>query len=265
MGYLALSDLDNTLLTADKIITKESIEYIKEWINEGNMFSIATGRPYSGTYKYYQDLGLDSPMICDNGGSIYFINGENKFFSIPLDIFKDFLSKVEEYASHIYVTTTKNICYSYNLDLVPSWLIHDEIDDLKIVEGKISEIIVDEPLICNFWCKPEFYKKFLKVCEKYEDIKIRDWCLHDGAYAIEIRSIDASKGNALKYVSETFNIGIENTIAFGDEKNDISMIQEAHYGICMINACEELKAVSNYETTYDYNNNGVIEFLKSFE
>ena len=265
MRYLALSDLDNTLLTENKIITKESIEYIRKWINDGNMFSIATGRPYSGTYRYYLDLGLDSPMICDNGGSIYFINGENKFFSIPLDTFKRLLSKIEDYASHMYVTTTTNVCYSYNLDLVPSWLIHDEIDSLKIVEGIVSKNIVDEPLICNFWCKASCYELFLEAIKEFDDIKIRDWGLHDDVYSIEIRSKSASKGNALKYVSEAFNIKKENTIAFGDEKNDISMIEEAHYGICMVNGCPELKAVCNFETTYDYNNNGVIEFLKNLK
>jgi hydroxymethylpyrimidine pyrophosphatase-like HAD family hydrolase len=51
-------------------------------------------------------------------------------------------------------------------------------------------------------------------------------------------------------------------MSFGDQLNDISMIEEAHYGVAMINAVGELKSYTKYVTDYDFNNNGVIEFIK---
>ena len=51
-------------------------------------------------------------------------------------------------------------------------------------------------------------------------------------------------------------------MAFGDQYNDLSMIKEAHYGVAMINAVEDLKKETIYFTTSDFNHNGVIKFIK---
>lgn len=40
------------------------------------------------------------------------------------------------------------------------------------------------------------------------------------------------------------------------------MLKEAYYGVSMVNAHEEVKKETKYTTDFDFNNNGVIEFLK---
>ena len=101
----------------------------------------------------------------------------------------------------------------------------------------------------------------MKVLNEY-DFLYRNWGLYDGVYAFEIHSKEASKGNALKYLANYYNIDSKNTLAFGDQLNDISMLKAANYGVSMINANQELKELTKYHTDYDFNNNGVIEFLK---
>ena len=59
-----------------------------------------------------------------------------------------------------------------------------------------------------------------------------------------------------------YHIDDDKTMSFGDQLNDISMIKEANYGVAMINAVGELKSHTKYVTDYDFNNNGVIEFIK---
>lgn len=266
MKYLALSDLDNTLLTGTKEITNESIQYIKEWVKNGNLFCISTGRPYSGAYHFYEALGVDCPMVCDNGCSIYFIDGKNKFFSIEMNRFKEFLMRVEGMDDHIYITTPKNICYSHHLEKVPGWIIHNEVQNLEIVDGDIVENMKEEPLICNYWLKERCYDEFMNIIKEYDDILFyQNWGLYDGIYSFEIHSKFASKGLALRYLKEHYKIKENNTLAFGDELNDITMIEEAYYGVSMINGNQELKEKTKYHTEYDYNNNGVIEFLKKLE
>jgi len=76
MSYLVLCDLDNTLLTKKKHITLRSLLAIKSFVRKGNFFVIASGRPLSGTIKYYKQLGVKMPMVCDNGASIYFPDGK---------------------------------------------------------------------------------------------------------------------------------------------------------------------------------------------
>ena len=261
MKYLVFSDLDDTLLTANKEITLESKEYIKEFVKNGNIFCIATGRPFDGAYKFYQALGVDCPLVCDNGASIYYLDGKNKYFPLDKVVFKEFLGKVHDMADCIYINTNTNVAYSYNLPKVPGWLIHNEYSKLQIIDGNVYENINEDGLICNFWLKEWHLDEFMKVLKEY-DFFYRNWGLYDGVYAFEIHSKEASKGNALKYLANYYNIDSKNTLAFGDQLNDISMLKAANYGVSMINANQELKELTKYHTDYDFNNNGVIEFLK---
>ena len=73
---------------------------------------------------------------------------------------------------------------------------------------------------------------------------------------------EAGKGSAVIRLSEYLNIPIENTIAAGDEQNDISMIEEAGLGIAMINAGDIVKKSADVITVYDNNNDGLAEFIK---
>ena len=49
------------------------------------------------------------------------------------------------------------------------------------------------------------------------------------------------KGEALKFLAEHYNIPIENTVAVGDNLNDLPMILAAGTGVAVENAVEEFK------------------------
>lgn len=54
-----------------------------------------------------------------------------------------------------------------------------------------------------------------------------------------IISNDSSKGNALKVLANYLNIPIKDTIAIGNDINDLSMIRIAGTGVAVSNATEE--------------------------
>ena len=53
-----------------------------------------------------------------------------------------------------------------------------------------------------------------------------------------------------------YDIGLEQTVAFGDSMNDYEIVREAGIGIAMGNSVEELKAVADYVTD-DIDRDGV--------
>ena len=65
---------------------------------------------------------------------------------------------------------------------------------------------------------------------------------------IEINSADANKGNAIVHLAEYLGIDISQTMAFGDDLNDISMLQKAGVGVAMGNADKKVKQVADYTT-----------------
>ena len=75
---------------------------------------------------------------------------------------------------------------------------------------------------------------------------------------------DASKGKALKIIQDYYNIKDENTIAIGDEENDISMIKRAGIGVAMKNARQSVKYIADYVTENDNDHGGVLEVINKY-
>lgn len=79
---------------------------------------------------------------------------------------------------------------------------------------------------------------------------------------LEFQSPLIDKGVALKKYCEMENISLENVIAFGDMQNDIGMIDTAGWGVCLLNGCDESKAVAQAITEYKCVEDGVGHYLE---
>ena len=66
----------------------------------------------------------------------------------------------------------------------------------------------------------------------------------------DITARGADKGKGLQAMADYLDLNIEETMAFGDGGNDISIIKKAGVGVAMGNAGEELKQVADYITTH---------------
>ncbi|VTP96648.1 HAD hydrolase family protein [Sphingobacterium daejeonense] len=72
-----------------------------------------------------------------------------------------------------------------------------------------------------------------------------------------------SKKVGIDIFCKHFGIELENTMAFGDGGNDISMLKHVHIGVAMGNANPEVKEIADY-TTDDVDNNGIWNALKHY-
>ena len=87
--------------------------------------------------------------------------------------------------------------------------------------------------------------------------------LTSGKYWVDIVMPEVGKGTALEEICSQLGISPEETIAFGDNLNDISMIQSAGKGYAVNTAREETKKAAD-EVIPGYAENGVLEVLKTF-
>ena len=60
-----------------------------------------------------------------------------------------------------------------------------------------------------------------------------------------------------------FGIRLEETMAFGDGGNDISMLRHAGIGVAMGNAKDDVKVIADYVTA-SVDDNGIADALKHF-
>lgn len=258
--YLVACDLDNTLLTDKKQISKKSLKFIRKFVARGNYFVICTGRPISSAIDFYNVINLDMPVISDNGGLITFpMKNEKIEFAIDLKLFKELLTKTDEYIITAFCNSKEKL-FIQNRPDVPKWLMH-YLPETQIIEGHLLDIIDINPLLPNIWVKDGCYDNFIEVLDGYKDeIGYRYWGFYVGRHSFELFSTKASKGLAMNYLKELYNC--DTTIAFGDQFNDSSMIEMADIGVAMINSIDELKQIAKHITKKDYNHNGVIHFLK---
>ena len=85
--------------------------------------------------------------------------------------------------------------------------------------------------------------------------------LYSNPYYMEIFPADAGKGSAVTRLADILGIPVKDTLAAGDEENDVAMLQAAGLGIAMINGSDRVKEVADVITTEDNNNDGLARFI----
>lgn len=79
---------------------------------------------------------------------------------------------------------------------------------------------------------------------------------------IEVTSADASKGAGLLWLCDRLGVPVEETVAFGDSLNDVSMLREAGIGVAMVNADEGVRVQADDVTRLANDESGVAEYLE---
>ena len=241
-----LSDLDETLLV-NHHVPKENAEAIKKAQAKGLKFVPATGRAYNMIQEILQEIGTyqkeDQYSICFNGALIM----ENKddkvlhFQGISFEQAKELFDLAKNYDVCVMIFTT-NMCYLFNAD--PT-----EVE--RKTAQKAPFKIIDE--FNMDFLKHEQIAKLLYVRPSYSSYRY-----------LEFNAIGVSKGFALRWLSEYLGIDISETIAIGDNYNDVDMIKEAALGICVPCAEGDIKELSLYVTENDYDQGAVKEAIEKF-
>ena len=111
-------------------------------------------------------------------------------------------------------------------------------------------------------------KKLIPKIEKVENVEIKNRhkslldtkFKDDKTIFCDIANIDSNKGNAVKKLLEILNIKKEETIAIGDDVNDLSMFEQVGYKVAVDNAIDIVKEKAD-EITLSNDEDGVAVFL----
>ena len=120
---LVVSDVDGTLLQAGYGIPKENIDAIDAFVDNGGLFTLATGRSIESVGKYIDWLRLSAPAILCNGGLIYDFKERKVLYERVLDpvaltIVKDILANFPDIGVEInsggHITVVRMNEYVHN-------------------------------------------------------------------------------------------------------------------------------------------------------
>ena len=269
--YLICIDLDATFLKDDKSISEYSKNFVKKLVKAGHYFIINTGRPHQSAVQFLKELNIHQPMIVNNGSAIveYDDNYEKvtsyTLFDMDVEIVKDFNNEIKSFLNTAAITSIFDF-YSYDLSKCPFFVIHPS-DLITFHEGDVPSLLKTKPIRTEYYVKEEFFEQFKQILSKDKYQKEFDyiaWGNWDGISSFEISSKLANKGKTMEFLAKKLGIKQINTFAFGDQLNDISMLEYAFDGVAISNAREEVKQIANHITEKDNDNDGVVLYLEKF-
>lgn len=264
--YLIALDLDGTLLTDDRRITLYTKTIISKLVKLGHIVVIATGRSKRMSILYYDQLGLNTPLINSNGAVIHHPNDESwGVHHIPLD-YKTARDIVEISYSlnskNILAVIQDNVLIDRFDERIVSFYDEGNKDVGQILVKPLLEELRENPTLMMVYPDLNHLDTFTNQLNEIADtIDHRNW--GSPFHIIEIMNNKTNKAIALKTVAERYFIPRERIIAFGDELNDRHMIEYAGVGVAVGNAVDEIKTIADYVTKTN-EEDGVAVFLEDY-
>lgn len=273
---LICTDLDGTLLNRDCYIRSYSREVINRLTKQGHIVCLFTARALRGSYAYYRQLGLKTPLVNYNGSVIhnptnpaftpicFYINTEviykifaqpkiqelilNVIFETPKGTFflKDYRHKVSH--KQVQKELAKfNIYTTNDIGFVAD-------DFAKLGNGAYSILIE----LRDMSKAKIVMDEIKKICSS---VIVRSWTEEHVGTIIEVNSTFPSKGLALRYLSVYYDIPLERCYAFGDNDNDKEMLSLAGFSYAMKNGSKEAKQAAKFVTKFNNHEQGVAREL----
>ncbi|WP_241581107.1 pyridoxal phosphatase [Rosenbergiella nectarea] len=248
MDYRVIAvDLDGTLLTSQKQVLPESIEALTRAKAAGYRVLIVTGRHHSAIHPIYQALALTDPAICCNGTYSYDYQKRSVINSDPLpaedtEIVIEALRQAKIkgllYAGDAmyYEQPTAHVirmqawAEQYPAELRP---VFRQVNDLR------SVIESGEPL-WKFTLAHADLAQLHSFADRVEAAAqvVCEWSWTD---QIDIAKRGNSKGKRLAEWVSAQQLSMDQVVAFGDNNNDLSMLERAGIGVAMQEAKQEIK------------------------
>lgn len=275
--YIAL-DLDSTLLTSNKIISRHTIEQINKIKEEVHIVLCSSRSAYSTKY-IAEALGLVEPVISFNG-AVTMDQNRNVIERNRLNrnCIQRIMDLSMEYGLELMIYTEHSLVVEKESSLNKRWLsdilplykekigsleLYKEFQEKSFVEFKKTtdiEIFRNIPVVKLVVLPTNIL--FTKAIEYVEcnRMSLGIHCNITPRY-IEITSNQADKSVALEKLLLEKNSSLKDVLAIGDNMNDISIIKRSGCGVAMENSIQALKDIAD-EITDTNDNNGVGKILK---
>lgn len=241
--YMIYSDMDGTLLTSwekGPIISEKNQQAITQFINQGGLFSIATGRNKKNGPTYFKHFALELPMVLINGALIYDqINDKNlRKMSLDRDFINEAIAYVEDHDHvalvisdeyEVYHLTTKinTIQQRPSLDFVTREMSGSDSQSVDILKVTFVTYPEDKDGVMND----------IKEMKNYPKVSISP----SSRRFIEIVHVGVNKAEAMQYIKKHRDYRDRKLVCIGDYLNDEEMLDHADIAAIPLNGLDRLK------------------------
>src|SRR5215510_9088933 len=242
-----LADVDGTLVTKDKILTKRAIEAVRRLHESGIAFFITSGRPPRGMRMLIEPLGLKVPMAAFNGGMIVHpdlsVADERP---LPDDVVPDVINTLLAHGLDVWIYRGT------------AWYVRSA--QAPHVDREAATVQFPPTVVPTF---DGLLNRVVKIVGVSDDLDSVARCesaaqakfgAHVSAarsqpYYLDVTHPTANKGTVVERLSRSLNIPLKFIATIGDQPNDLLMFKPSGLSIAMGNASAEVQRQANYVTT----------------
>ncbi|WP_099468024.1 HAD family hydrolase [Konateibacter massiliensis] len=230
MIKLIASDLDGTLLQNEaQSLSEQVVPYIKKLKEMGIIFVAASGRQYANLQRLFEPVKDEIAYICENGALVVY-KGQILYKSIiDKELGEEILVDIRDRDGCEILLSGMNTSYlepktneyAHRMQYIVKNNVTIIKDILNVTEDYLKISVYEREGIDN---SEEYFR------EKWGD---KVTVVTSGTAWLDMISLDTNKGNAMKVLQKHFGILPEETMAFGDNYNDVEMLSNAGYSYAM--------------------------------
>jgi hypothetical protein len=265
-------DLDGTLLDSAGRVSPEDASALTSFAQRGGIVVLASGRMTANVRPFYDQLGIDGPTIAYNGALSRDSRAAGGGVILETALPARYADELIEYTWR----ERFHLNYYFNEQLYA----RDDPGLRRFADlysrqtGAVYRFVPD--LARFLGCEPT---KLILVTDRTDSEKpdprhrdeLRDvwherWrsevtVMRTNPEYLEFYHREASKGRALAAVAAHYSIPQELTMAFGDNFNDVSMLQWASCGVAVANSNADALAAADWVSPLTNNESAVAEAM----
>ncbi|MEC0238398.1 Cof-type HAD-IIB family hydrolase [Paenibacillus dokdonensis] len=261
MYKLIAIDIDDTLINDDKEVTPATQQALEQAVAKDVVVTLATGRAYASAQKIARQTGLNVPIITYQGALIKNLMDEKVLYEryVPKDAAHKLFEYCIEHNLHLQVyiddklyarEENQKLKYYSELNRTPYFI---EPDFEKLIAQKTPKmLIIDDP---------SYLDEIAPVLRELLGSEVH--ITKSKPHFLEIMHFEGTKGHALTFLANHFDVDMAQTMALGDSWNDHEMLEAAGLGVAMGNAIQALKDIAGY-VTLSNNEDGVKAAIEKF-
>lgn len=259
MGKIIFLDVDGTLVDYENRIPKSAITAVQRARENGHRVYVCTGRSKAEMQPELWDIGLDG-MIGGNGSFVEDNGHVVMHQMITLDECIAIVDWLHEKNLEFYLESNQGLFASENFEQRGEKTIQEygrrkgkPEAEKATVRGTFVGMVFDGNLYRDDVNKISYvlnsYQDFLDTQKRFPDMQNGTWGGRgETALFGDIGVANITKAHAIEELLKYLGADRADTIAFGDAKVDIPMLEYCAYGVAMGNGGEEIKKMADYIT-----------------
>ena len=233
-------DLDGTLLNTALKVSERNAEAVKRALDAGVKVVLATSRWYRLAKRNADRLGIDTPLICNNGAVVKRPQGGGELLHLRLDqeLARDVTALADERGWETFTTIEDATYMRMRPGIIPERLPAG----LRVSERQAEEVARGQPtavLVFGEEAVNEISQRFLPAFDGRAKFSLNRPPLYP--HYVILTHPDADKASALEMVCRELDVPLSDVMAMGDSESDLEMLRLAGLGIAVNNSPDEVK------------------------